>query len=63
MLDFDQLQGILPDIFDNSFAANNGIEYRIVGTAAAILHGVDLPAGDIDSLLKAVKCVGDAPYH
>ena len=28
------------------------IEYRLVGTAAALLHGVQLPAGDIDILVK-----------
>jgi len=28
------------------------VEYRLIGTAAALLHGVSLPAGDVDILLK-----------
>ena len=28
------------------------IDYRLVGTGAALLHGVSLPAGDIDILVK-----------
>lgn len=28
------------------------VEYRLVGTAAALLHGVELPAGDVDILVK-----------
>ena len=27
-------------------------EYRLVGTSAALLHGVDMPAGDVDILLR-----------
>ncbi len=30
----------------------NGVEYRFVGTGAALLHGVVMPAGDIDILVK-----------
>jgi hypothetical protein len=30
----------------------NGVEYRFLGTGAAILHGVKLPAGDMDICVK-----------
>src|SRR5688572_26984880 len=33
-------------------ATRRGLEYRVVGTAAALMHGVRLPVGDLDILLK-----------
>jgi hypothetical protein len=39
------------------------IEYRLVGTGAALLHGVSLPAADVDILVKerhAVDSIGSA---
>ena len=33
------------------------VEYRFLGTGAALLHGVALPAGDIDILVKERKVV------
>lgn len=34
-----------------------GVEYRFLGTGAALLHGVKLPAGDVDFLVKKRKGV------
>ena len=39
------------------------VEYRLLGTGTALLHGVVLPAGDIDVLVKerrGVKVFSDA---
>ena len=33
-------------------ATSSAVEYRLVGTAAAMLRGVPLPVGDLDILLK-----------
>jgi hypothetical protein len=33
-------------------AARRGLEYRVFGTAAALVRGVTLPVGDLDILLK-----------
>ncbi len=33
-------------------ATSSAVEYRVVGTAAAMLRGVPLPVGDLDILLK-----------
>jgi hypothetical protein len=35
-----------------------GIDYRLVGTGAAMLHGVDLPVGDLDLLFLERAGVG-----
>jgi hypothetical protein len=37
--------------------ACDGIEYRLVGTGAALLQGVVLPAGDVDILVKERESV------
>jgi hypothetical protein len=39
-------------VLDHAMPACAQIEYRLVGTGAALLHGVQLPAGDIDILVK-----------
>ena len=52
MLDLPQLQAILADLFKYADPAAAQTEYRFVGTAASLLHGVSLPAGDVDILLK-----------
>jgi hypothetical protein len=52
MLDLSQLQAVLTALFRCIDPAAEQIEYRVVGTAASLLHGVDLPAGDFDVLLK-----------
>jgi len=39
-------------ILDHAMPACADVEYRLVGTGAALLRGVELPAGDIDILMK-----------
>jgi hypothetical protein len=49
--DRDDLTAVLRKGFDLIRPAVPGLPYRLVGTAAACLQGVDLPVGDIDLLL------------
>lgn len=48
----DHLEAALAAMLDAAMPACAHIPYRLVGTAAAVLHGVDLPAADIDILVK-----------
>lgn len=52
MIEISQVQAALSVVLGNGSAVVPDTDYRIVGTAAALLHGVQLPAGDIDVLLK-----------
>jgi hypothetical protein len=52
MLSQDQLRETLITVLDHSMPACAHIEYRLVGTGAALLQGVLLPAGDVDILVK-----------
>ncbi|GIG65202.1 hypothetical protein [Phytomonospora endophytica] len=47
------LRALLATTLDLLDPASGGIPYRLVGTAAALLQGVVLPAGDIDVLFAA----------
>jgi hypothetical protein len=51
-LDQARLRRTLVAVLDCSMPACAGVEYRLVGTGAALLHGVELPAGDVDILVK-----------
>ena len=42
----------LVTILDRVVPRASDVEYRLLGTGAALLHGVVLPAGDIDILVK-----------
>lgn len=57
LLNQDRLRQTLIILLENIMPACVRIEYRLVGTAAALLHGVQLPAGDIDILVKKRKDV------
>jgi hypothetical protein len=57
MLDRARLIETLTLVLDHTELVCSHIEYRLVGTGAALLHGVDLPAGDIDILVKRRKNV------
>jgi len=46
------LETTLIEILDRITPKTNEIQYRLLGTGAALLHGVVLPAGDIDLLVK-----------
>lgn len=48
-LDQARLRATLITVFDHMTAP---VEYRLVGTGAALLRGVPLPAGDVDILVK-----------
>lgn len=37
---------------EHTAPSSSGIEFRLVGTGAALLHGVNLPASDIDILAR-----------
>jgi len=52
MLTQSALQGILTNVLDYAMPAFAQVEYRLVGTGAALLHGVELPARDVDLLVK-----------
>ena len=52
LLTRSRLQETLIVVLDDVRPAYPDIDYRLVGTGAALLHGVDLPAGDVDILIK-----------
>jgi hypothetical protein len=52
LLDRSRLQETLIIVLDHTLPLYPDIQYRLVGTGAALLHGADLPAGDIDILVK-----------
>jgi hypothetical protein len=49
--DSRELDAVLRTGFDLIRAVAPGLRYRLVGTAAACLQGVDLPVGDVDILV------------
>lgn len=51
-LDETRLRQTLIAMLDSVMPACAHIEYRLVGTGAALLHGVHLPAGDVDILVR-----------
>jgi hypothetical protein len=52
MLSRHQLEETLITVLDHSMPACAQIEYRLVGTGAALLQDVPLPTGDVDILVK-----------
>jgi hypothetical protein len=52
MLNLQQLRDTLIIVLDHAMPACAEVEYRLVGTSAALLQGVPLPTGDIDILVK-----------
>lgn len=52
VLERGRLVGALAAMLRLSMPACAAVEYRLVGTAAALLHGVDLPAADADILVR-----------
>ncbi|MGK5740165.1 hypothetical protein [Micromonospora sp. URMC 103] len=46
-----ELRKILSTVLDLIDPDATGLDYRLVGTSAALLQGVELPAGDIDILV------------
>ncbi len=50
LLDLAKLRTVLSLVLDRVDADAVGLEYRLVGTAAAVVQGVRLPAGDVDIL-------------
>ena len=52
LLDQARLRETLTMVLDHTMPTCAQIEYRLVGTGAALLHAVQLPAGDIDILVK-----------
>ena len=62
-LDRARLRETLITVLDHTMPACAHIEYRLVGTGAALLHGVKLPAADVDILVKereGVDAIGAA---
>jgi hypothetical protein len=57
MLNQSQLRETLITVLDHSMPACAQIEYRLVGTGAALLQGVPLPTGDVDILVKERESV------
>jgi hypothetical protein len=52
VLDRSRVEAVLSVVLNSVGTPVPDTDYRIVGTAAALLHGVPLPARDIDVLLK-----------
>jgi len=52
LLDLARLKATLIVTLDHVMSVCAQIQYRLVGTGAALLHGVQLPAYDIDILVK-----------
>jgi hypothetical protein len=52
MLNPRQLRDTLVIVLDHAMPACAQVEYRVVGTGAALLQGVSLPTGDVDILVK-----------
>jgi len=52
-----QLREALIAFLDRTMPACADIDYRLVGTGAALLHGVSLPVGDIDILVREREAV------
>lgn len=52
ILDPGRFREALAGFLDLVMPACAGVEYRLVGTGAALLHGVSLPAADIDILFR-----------
>jgi hypothetical protein len=46
-----ELHGVLSRVLDQADPEASGLEYRLVGTSAALAQGVRLPAGDVDILM------------
>ncbi|MBI9043522.1 MAG: hypothetical protein JEZ06_03500 [Anaerolineaceae bacterium] len=57
ILDQEKLKETLVCIFKQTHHIIEKYEYRLVGTSAALLRGVKLPAGDIDILVKERQAV------
>ncbi len=57
LLDRSRLQETLITVLDHTLPVYPDLEYRLVGTGAALLHGVQLPAGDVDLLVKERSAV------
>jgi hypothetical protein len=57
LLDRSRLQATLITVLDHVMPVYPDIDYRLVGTGAALLHGVDLPAGDVDILVRERSAV------
>ena len=51
-LDQARLRETLITMLDHAMPAYAHVEYRLVGTGAALLHGVELPAADVDILVR-----------
>lgn len=51
-LDQARLRETLITVLDQAMPGCARIEYRLVGTGAALLHGVSLPAADVDILVR-----------
>jgi len=47
-----RLRQTLVTVLDHVLPAHAELDYRLVGTGAALLHGVVLPAADVDLLVK-----------
>jgi hypothetical protein len=51
-LDSVRLRQVIVTLLDHALPACTHVEYRLVGTGAALLHGVALPAADVDILVR-----------
>jgi hypothetical protein len=57
LLDRSRLQETLITVLDQTLPLYPDLAYRLVGTGAALLHGVDLRARDVDLLVKERSAV------
>lgn len=52
LLDQARLRDALLALLDHTMPTCSLVDYRLVGTGAALLHGVSVPAADIDILVR-----------
>jgi hypothetical protein len=57
VLDRSHLQNVLVTVFDHAHPILDQSQYRLVGTGAALLQGVQLPTRDVDLLMRERKDV------
>jgi len=53
----EEVEAVLTKVLDIVLATAPEVDFRLVGTASSVLRGIDLPAGDIDILLREQRGV------
>ncbi len=54
-LTYDLVKETIGIFLENIYPVHSSIQYRLIGTSAALMQGVELPVSDIDILVKERK--------